>query len=321
MKFRRVLFSIIRLCQCSGLCPIPVYGSNANSALGSKKFGFASLTAIIFSVHLFASVHYFSHSNYYIDWSLSAVLVYINFFVAFTIRLHAAAVLIESYAKRSIQWELLQKLDEIEAIFIDKLKLKTNDENLRGRCHRFIILWIVTLFLFAFLVFFGGVLWFEWFVFYRLVMTIAPFYTCTLFYAQLAVYLDMLKYNIETINGCLSKLENTPRAHWNRRQGQTMPSAHMHDICKQLIYLRLCYFKTWEASVLINQCVRWSLLLGINNDFVLYVTNWYWILYCLVNASFENWIAVIIYGMWIAINMSHFLLISSVCERISNQVS
>lgn len=321
MKFRRVLVPIIRLCQCSGLCPISVYGSNAKLPFGSKKFGFAALSAFIFSVHLIVCVHYFLYLNYYIDPSSSALLAYIRLFVSFTIRLHAAAVLVESYAKRSIQWELLEKLDEIEAIFIQKLKVKTYDDRVRDRCYRFIIVWIVKFVIFVFLVFFGGVLLFQWSVLYQLVMTIAPFYTSTLFYAQLMVYLDMVKYNIEKINSCLSKMADTPRNCWHSHQRLAIPSTCINDICQQLIYLRLCYCKTWEASVLINLCVCWSLLLGINNDFVLFVTNVYWILYCLVNASLENWVYLVVYLMWIGINMSHLLLISRVCEHILDQVS
>lgn len=318
MKFRRILFSLIRLCQCSGLCPISVYGSNVNSANAKTKIGFAALTAIIFIVQLLDSVHFFTHTDYYLDWSISAVLSLIFLFVSFTLRLHAVAVLIESYAKRSIQLEVLEKLDEIEQIFVHKLKFKTNDDRLRKRCCQFINGWIVKVSGFIAIVFFAGVSLLRWDILYQLVMTIPPFYTYTLFYVQLMVYLDMIKYNIEAINNCLIAMKKQLRIHPCHRKSHAIIST---ITCQQLINLRSCYCKTWEASLLINRWVRWSLLFGATNDFVLYVSNLYWILFILFKSTEGKWVSLLVFVLWISIDMSHFVLISRICEQIAGEVS
>lgn len=321
MRFRRVLFPIIRLFQCTGLCPISVYGSNSKSTLKKKSIGFAILSAFIFFVQLFVCVHYFVHSDYYLNWSKSIILSCITLFVSFTLRLHAFAVTIESFAKRILQSQMLEKFDEIETIFTRKLKIKTNDDHLLNRGRRFIIIWIVKYIFLVSIIFFGAILVFSWRYLYQLVMTMAPFFISTLFYAQLMTYLDIIEYNMEEINTSLSKLMDKPQIYWHRQQRNAMLTTEVYDICQQLIYLRICYCKTWEATMLINECVRWSLLFAINNDFVLYVTNMFWVLWCLVNVSFDNRISMVIFLTWITINMSHFVLISRVCEQILDQVS
>lgn len=317
MRFRRILLPLIRLWQCSGLCPISVYGSNAISESVETKIGFALSTAITLFLQLFVAVHFFTHSNYYIDWSKSHILGYIRLFGSITLRLHAIVVLIESYAKRSIQLRVLEKFDEIEDIFVVKLKIPTNDERVRRRCRRIIIFWISKYAAFVIVIFVGGIMLFQWVVFYQLMMLFAPVYTCTLFYAQLVVYLDMIKYNLEMINDCLAKLKELPRIRWHHQRHHAITST---DICQQLTHLRRCYGKTWETSSLINRCVRWSLFLGVTSDFTLYVANLYWIRHYIFNAP-DKLGALVIFLLWIAINMSNFLLVSRICDQILAEVS
>lgn len=313
VRFRRVLFSIVRLCQCSGQCPISVYGSNTEK----KKIAFAVLSVLVFIGQTLMSIYFLLHFYNLLDWS-EAILSYINLCVAFTIRLHAAVMLIESYAKRSIHSKVLENLDAIEAIFKEKLQIKTNDDRLRDCCHRIIFAWVVKFLLLVFLAFLAGILSFDWILLYRALMALAPFYTSTLFYAQFMIYLSMVEYNIATINECLMKLKDTSRIVWRRQQRQAMLSP---DVCQQVIQLRICYDKVWYAVMLINHGVRWSLLLAINNDFVLYFTNLYWMLYLTFNASFGNLPLLGVMTMYFGINVSHFIMISRVCEQISEQVS
>lgn len=149
----------------------------------------------------------------------------------------------------------------------------------------------------------------------------APVYTCTLFYAQWIVYLDMIKYNIESINVCLTKLEEPTRKYRLLQHQQAKSTITTKAISRKLIHLRNCYCKSWEASLLLNQCFLWSLLFGVTNEFALYITNLYWILHVLVNVPEEMWSSLVIFVLWIGINMSHFILISRVCDQISKEVS
>lgn len=320
MRFRQVLFAFIRLCQCSGLCPLSVYGSAEaeRSSIENKKCHFAILTAIIFTVQFILSIHY------YIESEKSSLLNYFTLLVSLTIRIHAGMVLIESYANRSIQLQLLEKFDQIEEIFGEKLRIKMNVDRLRRRCGRFIVIWAATFFIFVLTVFLCGLLTSNWQTMFSLAMSITPLYTSTLFYMQLFVYLDLIKYNIETINDCLMKMQNLLSLEWDHlmvsQQRILEVATKTSDICKKLIHLRVCYCKTWEASTLINRCVRWSLLLGINNSFVLYVTNLYWILYSLIYFSPETSVQLVVFILWAVINMSHFVQFSMICNDIMEQV-
>lgn len=316
MRLRGVLFSVVRLCQCSGLCPISVYGPNTKQ----KKIAFASVTAIIFILQLLMCIHLYVYSeNLY--WPKSTLLPYISWVVTFTMRLHAAIILIESCANRSIQSKLFDKLDDIATIFNQKLRMKTDEDRLRGYCHRFIIAWIVKILLVVCSILMATMLSPKWQQSYRLGMTLAPFCTTTLFSTQLMLYLDTVKYNIETTNEGLMKLMDSPRIVWHRHQRHIMLSTHKVDVCEQLVHLRECYCKTWEASMLINRCVRWSLMVGVTNDFIMSITNLYWMLYCTLHGSFDERILLIIATLWVVFIMAHFMLISRICDQISEQVS
>lgn len=152
--------------------------------------------------------------------------------------------------------------------------------------------------------------------------TIVQLYISTLFYVQLLEYLDVVKYNIESINDCLAKLRGPLRFYWIHCNPQPVPATHLMDDPHRLIYLRICYSKTWEASVLINRCARWSLLPGIHEDFVFSVANFYWILYLLFELSSATSVSILLVRVaWAGFSVSNFLELSMICEQISEQVS
>lgn len=321
MRFHRVLIPVIRLCQCSGLCPISVYDINGSPSIEYKKYRFATLTAIICVVQLLVSVHTFTHSENFMDWSRSAVLTSTDLFIAITLRVHAGVVLIELYAKRSIQLELLKKFDEIESIFIEKLKKNTNDECLRRRFRQFIIIWVVKCVILHSTAVLGAIFTFDLQILYSTFMVIVPpFYVSTLFYVQLMVYLDVIKYNIESINECLAKLKDSLRIYRLRANQQSVRATETIEICRRLMDLRICYCKTWEATMLINRYARWSLLFGINNEFLLFVVNVYWSLYIIIYVPSSLRLMLLLCVLWSAMIMSHFMMLSMICEQILDEV-
>lgn len=319
MQFRRALLPLIRLCQCSGMCPISVRGSSGNTTIETNKNRFAALTAAIFVVQSLFCACSLVHSDIYINWKSSTIMNYVSLLVSLTIRFHVGTILIESYVNRSIIWHLLDKYDEIETIFVRKLRLEINSESLRGRCCHHIIVWAIKVGSFTTMVLLSGILLFRWQNIYVLAITFPSFYTSTLFHTQLLAHLEIVKYNLETISECLMKLKPPPRTDWLRLHQKPVLAIDSIEIKRQLIDLRLCYCKTWEASALINRNVRWSLLLGINNDFVFFVSNLYWILYHLI--YYMHWEQIVVYMMFAAINISHFVHISMLCDQIMEQVS
>lgn len=313
MRFVRFLFLAIRLCQCSGLCPISVSGSKTNSTIKSKKLRFASLTATLLIVYSILFIHTFAH----FEWFDSKILLFTNLCVFITIRLHAGVVLIESYANRSIQFKLLEKFDEIELNSDGKSEINPNDKRLRQRFRKFVIIWMVAFIVFNLIAVVGGLLTSEWNLLYEFVVLAAPLYTSTLFYTQLMVYLDVIKYKIEAINDCLAKLKDSPRIYWLRRSQKPIES---NDICQRLNHLRRCYCKTWEASVLLNRSFRWSFLIGINNDFILYIVNAYWIVYTLLHWTSAKNVMLLTKISWAVVNMYPLLVLPLICEQIMEQV-
>lgn len=320
MRIRRVLYPLIRLCQCSGLCPLSVYGPNEYSTIEATKIHFFGLTAVIFAVQVLMCVLSYMNSAYFVDWTDSNITNYITVLVSLTIRVHACTVLIESIANRSIQFQLLKKFDEIDDVFVSSLKTETSTRHLERRCGRLVHYWVVKISLFVSMVLLCGILTSQWEIIYILALVIPPLYTSTLFYTQLSVFLYVTQYNVRMINEHLEKLSDAPEMHWRRPHRQRISALETTEMCKKLTHLRICYCKTWQASMLINRYVRWSLLLGITNDFVFYVSNLYWILVFVIAGSSQTWALLVSYVLWAILNASHFVRISTLCDGIMRQV-
>lgn len=318
MQFRRALFLAVRICQWSGLCPISVYGSNVNATIENRKIHFASLSAVHFIVQLIFSIYTFMVVDYSSQWYGSKLILCTVSFVSFVVRIHAGVVLIESYANRSIHFELLQKLDEIETILVGELKTKINHDRLKRRFCRFIIVWIVLYFGLYLTITFKTILTSDWYYLREFVSGLISCYISSLFFGQYLVYLDVLKYIIEMTNSCLAKLKDSPQFYRLRPHRQHIES---RDICQQLTDLRNCYCKIWKASVLINRCFQWSLLLGVITEFSSSIVSLYWILYTLFNSTPEMDLMMVLTGVAVAITMSNLVLISIICEQIWDQVS
>lgn len=124
------------------------------------------------------------HLHIYAYWQFRQLVQVENiclhqFVYSVTIRVHAGVVLIESYLKRSIQLELLEKFDEIDKIFNEKLKIKTNNDRLRRRFRQSIIFCTAKCFLLLSTVLLGAFLVHSYRLLIAFAMAWAPLYNCT----------------------------------------------------------------------------------------------------------------------------------------------
>lgn len=250
---------------------------------------------------------------------------YLRMVVLLSLRIHAIAVLIESFAKKSIQSKLFATFDEIESLFRTRLHLKTDNRRLRARFLKFIIIWIVenVAYLIILLIVVASIP-FKWYNVYYSVVLSLPFCTSTLSYVQWMVCVDAIRFNIETVNECLMEVSDNKRTdNFRTNRHIFCPEAltiDMYDACKRLSLLRMCLAKMWMASIQINECFRWSLLIGSGVSLLSLVVNLHWILCSLVNPALSSWYDIGSCAFWACQIWSNFLLTSLICEDVNSKV-
>lgn len=328
MLFRIVLAPFVRIFQWSGLSPLRAVAEKPKSFWRSKAFQLTAITMANLLINFSAGIHNVTcyNLNYRPDGVHSKLVAYTHMLIGLLLRIHAIAVLIESFTKRSTQAKLLATFDEVEHIFANKLNYKIGKRRLRGRFHKFIIIWICKNATMAILVVLFLTYVFKWFKLYNAIVLFVPLYTNSLFYAQWMVYVDVIRFNIRRLSDCLSLMSDKKGTDQPPTDGQihrvrASPISTI-DECERLTHLRECFSKIWHASILVNRCCRWSLFIGCGIDLYLLVINLYRILNSLMHFNFNFACFNAAFGIvWVATILTNFLVISVIGEGINTEVS
>lgn len=326
MLFRTILAPIHRIFQWSGLSPFLLVAKKCKLFGRSDSFGFTTLTSVNLLLNLIVGAQNVIQTDYNVTRSFDRLIIYGDLLMGLILRVHAITVLIECYAKRSIQSKLLAKFDEIGNIFAGRLNTRSNKRQLRRRFKKFIAIWLVKLAAFSLVMLLGPKYTFEWSNVYNLIVVLIAFYASALSYAQWLVYVDAIRYNIERMNVCLVKMRDAQRIEWFPTDCHIVRvvgavSVDTLDAYDRLVQLRRCFYKTWQATALINRCFRWSLLIGISNGVFNVVFSVYSILYGLLTLKLLPWYDAVACTFWASLLSSDFIIISLICEDIDADVS
>lgn len=318
MSFRNILAPIFRIFQWSGLSPLSLIAKKSRFSWRNETFKFVVVTVALLLINFGASIYILATLK-----PRPVLYWYQRMLVLLSLRIHAITVLIESFAKKSIQSELFATFDEIEKIFGSRLHLKTDNHRLRLRFRRFIIIWIFgnVTFLALSLIDIASIP-FKWYNLYYLVVLCLPFCTSTLSYVQWMVCVDAIRFNIERVNECLVG-DNKRTVKFRTNRHIFCPEAlsiDTYDACKRLEQLRICLAKMWLASIQINDCFRWALLVGSGISLLCLVVNLHWILLSLVAQALFSWYDIGLCAFWACQIWSNFLIISLICEDINSKV-
>lgn len=327
MLFRTVLAPFIRIFQWSGLSPFPLVARKPKTLWQNKTIQILTITLLNIIVNVATGIENLVHNYSYYQPKMghSKLFAHTHILLVFITRINAITVLIESWAKRSTQAELLTTFDEIEDIFANKLHLEMGKCKMRVRLSKFLIIWILKIATIMAFVILHSILVADWHKFYGLIIIVVPFYTTSLFYAQWMMFVDVIRFNIERVNECLMKMNDVKRIDRLPKNGQIFQveaiSNRTIDACERLTSLRQCLSKIWHASRLINRCFRWSFLTGNGYGLYLLVVYLYWILYRMVDLNFGSWTKIALYTVGVCIIVTDFLVISLICESIDREVS
>lgn len=326
MSFRAVLVPFIRFFQWSGLSPFPLAMEKSKSFWQSGAFQFTAVTVVNLLINLAACTSNLIRIIYDHQFIMghSKLFSYTHIIVGFITRIHAITLLIESYSKRSIQMKLFTTFDEIEKIFKEKLNREMDKRQLRIRFSKFIIIWVMKNVAVVVLIILGFIE-FTWYTLYVEIITIVPFHTSALFYAQWMMYTDVIRSNIERMNECLAKMSDGKNINRFPMVGQIFQveasSIRTLDEFDRLIDIQKCFGKIWYASALINRCFRWSLFIGTSTDLYQLVGNLYWILYHMLALNIDSWYRIAFGAVCAGMIATNVIIMSMICEDIKAKVS
>lgn len=327
MLFRTVLVPFIQIFQWSGLSPFPLDANKSKSFWRTETLQFAAITVVNLLINLVAGIHILSCA--YFDsqpkMGYSKLFLYTHVMQGFILRTNAISALIESLTKRSIQTELLSTFDEIENIFAEKLNFKLQNCQIKMRFTTYVVIWIVKNTIMAVILILSFILTFDWYMMYLTIVTFMPFFTSTLSNAHWMIYVDVIRFNIERLNTCLMEMrDNVKCIDWHPTNEQifdvkALPT-HTMDACERLVHLRSCFSKMWQASLMINDCFRWSFFINNGNDLYVLVVNLFWIFYRMMHSS-GSWIKITFYAFFAGLTLMKFVVVSVICEDINAEVS
>lgn len=236
------------------------------------------------------------------------------------VQLTALVIFYESYVKRSIQKEFLQKINSIDFILEFKSGIilmyakqkKTNDQRL--------IWWL----LLSFSIFLTNLVisWISFQILYRWwIMVYASFLICSLRCYQIITYVDIIRIRYCEINKYIKKLEIQANNHDtiddDLQQTLTndctiLKKTKSTCIFQQLINLRRVCRLLSEANRNVNEMFQLSIPLIVINNLIHIMVNSYWILRIIFStkAPFQFLVPPM---LWTFLNLKHIFLLSSVC--------
>lgn len=277
-------------------------------------------------------VHGLVSPDYYLERSFTIVLVYGDLVTMTLARVLAILIVIESWKKRSMQIEFLEKISRADSILAYRLNI-----DLRYEENRREMTWKSAAWMLAFLVMqviFLSLLFADsrsrrMLRFWLSYMT--SFFICSMRYQQLVTYVRLLRFRFEAINRYIQSvcLLNQRRAINHdllkimQNVSKTLPTKIESDdrktfLYKKIIEVRAAYQLLYEASEDVNVLFRWTLPINIANDFQKGLTNVFFFMTIILHwdsSEASNVMQLPRPLIWAIFNIGHILVLSSACQH------
>lgn len=327
MNFFQSISILQKVCQLVGLSPF---------SLEKHEFELNSVRKVIVLITILAQLTQFICSVVFnglivqLDFAKSVRLV--DCTQLFLIQLTALAIFIESYTKRFIQIDFLQKISTIDFVLEYKIGIKMNYIKERRRTSQRLIRWILIDFSVLISI---AVLSYHLYDYVHRWWTIfwISFFICSMRYFQITSYVYLIRRRYEQINVFVDELlfseqRGTPsnldlaiiteylqkdetRRTWNKYMSR--------GAYEKLIDLRRVYRLMSSASENINQMFQWSIPFNISNDFFHILIESYWILRIIIEQT-KSPVYVVAPILLAIMNLNHILSFSYHCHRASEEV-
>lgn len=326
MSLHGSIKSFMRLCQFCGLAPISL--KQTSKWEKSSHLKVISIVLIIFSGLILLIIiiwpESFLNSN---DPKMQKALY---FLLLISNHIPAMLALFELSIKWDQQvklWNIFEKLDQLLKYHLNE---NVNYTNLKKKCNRLVLAWFYECFLLV--------------IFYMLskfqagknikisyVATIFPFYLLTRLafaYSTMLIiilheYLDVLNKYLQSVNkqnGYYIRDQYCNRNNLRHFKWSKLIKSKSNLRIEILHSMKYIYCEIWNATEIVKNLTRWTLTMGLSNEFFTLNFN----LYAITRCIFYKFLPIDRFSMllvFVANNLCNLLLVSHYSNKLLENVS
>lgn len=329
MKFLETILPSLRVWQFFCLSP---FGLDEKTQRPKVKRIFNAYCIAYIAVESAVLVHGIVFPDYYLERAFTIVLVYGDFVTMTLARLLAILIVVESWVKRPMQIDFLERINKVDSILVYRLNIDLPYKANRRETSCKSIAWLLTFT--AMQIVFLSLLIADPFSKRMLRFWLSymmSFFICTLRYHQMVTYVRLLRYRFAALNDYIQSvclLNERPNINQDLLMIMTSvgkslpvkpdPDARKTFLYQKLIEVRTAYQSLFEASEEFNVLFRWTLPINIANDFQKGLTNIFFFLTISLQwdtSKSSNPMQLPRPLIWGAYNIGHILVLSSACQH------
>lgn len=329
MQFLRTLFPAFFIWQFFSLSPFVL----SNDSLMPKLSHIHNvISAISIGIQLTVIVYGLVDFKHYIAMDdRSMIKIFGDIFSMSFVRVSCISIVIESWAKRSLQISFLNKINEIDTILNKKLQISINYEIQRKKSIRRLIAMIglyLCLQTFVITVAFDPEM--SLFGMFCALYSV-PLFVCTMRVYQFISYVDLITCRYQLINKCIETLilkktfddvktlDKFPQFVYNRSFfiGQDK-KLEAHLIMNKIKHLRDTYRLLINVNQMLCRLFNWSMLASMFNDYSNALINLYWLTMNVVQQGSK--LEFFFVFAWSLFNMIMLISLTNACYFACNEV-
>lgn len=318
MKLLKILLPIFHVYQICGFAPF----SMQFDAKTKHRMVFIYTGFLIKCLAIFVAYNIFVYKTFFEEEN-SQMLSYLTFLILISVRIVGVVITIESLVNRREHLDWLIKLNQIDQMFAEQLKIGLNHKQIRRNGYIWLVVWLIQISI-CFLMVLVDILQDNSSVWLKIVwiICIIPLFLPTFRYFQIIHYIQLLEFVLATINKQLKAFyTRSNRLDVSKRSKNPNFVSNEDEIYDRIVLLRKIYHMLWESTVKLNKIFQFSLLLLIGSSFLNILVNYYRTLYWLLSTTApESTQLVIAYFYWSIGHTFYFIILSNTCYNISQQV-
>lgn len=315
------------MCQIFGLAP---YSMNKTS----RKWELIPLLKILSIIFIVCIVlvflSFFIFMNFYIvNLKGSMVYIILNVVTMILTQLHAMLVLLELYLKRNEQVNLLNLMEELNFLFVNNLKMHIDYSKMKLTVVKLIIFWIfeMTIIIPDIIVYIqrGNIYEYNIYDSYHLIYD-PPYLLCKLSYLYIVTLIILVHEHLGVLNRYIKSVTKQNGYYiceaFDDKHEKIMGKQRRIDInIETIVFIKRVYWKIWEASRMVENLAKCSLVIGFLNDFFLLFTEIFWFSINLFTQSPIHLMAYLYLILGVVSNFGNMMLLAFNSRKMAQNVS
>lgn len=333
MNLFQAILPSIRLFQFFCLCPVSVI-SEFQFSTRAFFLTYSVLQLIvricIFFYGIFAK-HLFPQNEYQLVAVIDTVLIC-------GVRLLEIIILLEALMKRKLDKTLIENFEIIDKMMKERLKIDMDFQHFYRKNLIYLICWIGIFLSISATIIYLSVGDLNY-VYFRLTYFV-PFFLSSLAYYQINLWINLIQRHFRILKTFISHLECDTTKHPTKMANslETFQSTLATDyhriinlnsnlsynsaiLIKHFIIVRDLYNRLWIQTNLVNERFRWSTILMIGNDFISLLSNFYWMLICMLHYSMCRDMSITACFLWSLLNILHIFLLCGTCHKTVDEAN